>query len=119
MKLFTKLVLLFLLLNFKAYTQSKDSYNLIVGATLNYRELNTIKEKLFLKDFNYLTPANAAKQSRVHPKPTVWNWQQIDDFITFSKKHNLQVRLHGPISPQASKWVKEVLSHLLKLSIKF
>ena len=84
MKLFTNLFLLLLLLNFKAYTQSKDSYNLIVGATLNYRELNTIKEKLFLKDFNYLTPANAAKQSRVHPKPTVWNWQQIDDFITFS-----------------------------------
>lgn len=47
MKLFTNLFLLLLLLNFKAYTQSKDSYNLIVGATLNYRELNTIKEKLF------------------------------------------------------------------------
>ena len=107
MKLYTNLFLLLVLLNFKAYTQSKDSYNLIVGATLNYRELNTIKEKLFLKDFNYLTPANAAKQSRVHPKPTVWNWQQIDDFITFSKNHNLQVRLHGPISPQASKWAKE------------
>ena len=107
MKLFTNLFLLFLLINFKAYTQSKDSSNLIVGATLNYRELNTIKEKLFLKDFNYLTPANAAKQSRVHPNPTVWNWQQIDDFITFSKKNNLQVRLHGPISPQTSKWAKE------------
>ena len=107
MKLFTKLFLLFLLLNFKTYAQSKNTSNLIVGATLNHKELNTIKEKLFLKDFNYLTPANAAKQSRVHPKPTVWNWQQIDDFITFSKKHNLQVRLHGPISPQASKWAKE------------
>jgi len=107
MKLFTKLFLLFLLLNFKAYAQSKNTSNLIVGATLNHKELNTIKEKLFLKDFNYLTPANAAKQSRVHPKPTVWNWQQIDDFITFSRKHSLQVRLHGPISPQASKWAKQ------------
>ena len=54
-----------------------------------------------------LTPANAAKQSRVHPNPTVWKWQQIDDFINFSKKHNIQVRLHGPISPQASKWAKQ------------
>jgi GH35 family endo-1,4-beta-xylanase len=91
------------MLNFKAYTQSKDSSNLIVGATLNYKELNTLKEELFLKDFNYLRPANAGKQSRVHPKPTVWNCHQIDDFITFSKRHNLQVHLHGTIPYQASK----------------
>jgi arylsulfatase A-like enzyme/GH35 family endo-1,4-beta-xylanase len=88
-------------------SKRKKSSNVLVGATLNYSELNTIKEKLFLKDFNYLTPANAAKQSRVHPNPTVWKWQQIDDFINFSKKHNIQVRLHGPISPQASKWAKQ------------
>ena len=88
-------------------SKRKKSSNVLVGATLNYRELNTIKGKLFLKDFNYLTPANAAKQSRVHPNPTVWKWQQIDDFINFSKKHNIQVRLHGPISPQASKWAKQ------------
>jgi len=87
--------------------KNEKSSNLLIGATLNYKELNTIKEKLFLKDFNYLTPANAAKQSRVHPNPKVWNWQQIDDFVKFSKKHDIQVRLHGPISPQASKWAKQ------------
>ena len=80
---------------------------MVVGATLNHNELNTIKEQLFLKDFNYLTPANAAKQTKIHPTPKVWNWQQIDDFISLAQKHDLQVRLHGPISPQASKWVKE------------
>ena len=84
-----------------------NSTNLLIGATLNYHELNTIKEELFLKDFKYITPANAAKQSKVHPEPGVWNWKQIDDFMDFSKKHNLQVRIHGPISPQASKWAKE------------
>lgn len=83
------------------------STNLLIGATLNYHELNTIKEELFRKDFKYLTPANAAKQSKVHPEPDVWHWRQIDDFMDFSKKHNLQVRIHGPISPQASKWAKE------------
>ena len=87
--------------------KNEKSSNLLIGATLNYKELNTIKEKLFLKDFNYLTPANAAKQSRVHPNPSVWNWEQIDDFVKFSKKHDLEVRLHGPISPQASKWAKQ------------
>ena len=80
--------------------------NLTVGATLNYEELNTIKEELFLKDFKYLTPANAAKQTRVHPEPGVWNWDRIDEFVSFAKKNDVVVRLHGPISPQASKWAK-------------
>ena len=79
---------------------------LLVGATLNYDEIFSKKGELYLKDFKYLTPANAAKQSRIHPKPNEWNWSEIEDFITFAKKNNLVVRLHGPISPQASKWVK-------------
>ena len=91
----------------KTKSAKMSSNTIIVGATLNHNELNTIKEKLFLKDFNYLTPGNAAKQTKIHPKPKVWNWQQIDDFINLAQKHDLQVRLHGPISPQASKWAKE------------
>lgn len=87
--------------------EESDKKGLTVGATLNYRELNTIKEKLYLKDFKYLTPANAAKQQVIHPTPKGWNWRSVDDFVEFSKKNNLEVRLHGPISPQASKWAKE------------
>ena len=90
------------------FAQSKEiTGTVVVGATLNHNELNTIKEELFLKDFKYLTPANSAKQTKIHPTPKVWNWQQIDDFISLAQKHDLQVRLHGPISPQASKWAKE------------
>ncbi|PWH83279.1 hypothetical protein DIS18_01630 [Algibacter marinivivus] len=87
-------------------TEKKFKNKLLIGATLNYHELNTKKEKLFLKDFKYLTPANAAKQSAIHPKPNVWHWNKINDFIDFADKNKLVVRLHGPISPQASKWVK-------------
>ena len=79
---------------------------LLVGATLNYEELNTIKEELFLKDFKYLTPANAAKQSAIHPEPGKWNWKKINEFIDFANKNNLIVRMHSPVSPQASKWAK-------------
>jgi arylsulfatase A-like enzyme len=43
-------------INFDKY----KTKGVLVGATLNYRELNTKKEELFLKDFKYLTPANAA-----------------------------------------------------------
>ena len=51
-------------------------------------------------------PENAVKQSTVRPDPNTWNWERIDEIINMAKKNNLLVRLHGPISPQASKWVK-------------
>lgn len=107
------IVLLFLSISCTAQHEAKTQKlaikpaKLVVGATLNYEELNTQKEVLYLKYFKYLTPANAAKQTRVHPEPNVWNWQQIDEFIQFANKNQLVVRLHGPISPQASKWAKE------------
>jgi len=85
----------------------KVSPKLLIGATLNYHELGSKKEELFLKDFRFLTPANSAKQSVVHPNPKVWQWDRINDFIEFSNKNNLTVRIHGPVSPQASKWAKE------------
>ena len=90
--------------------KGKIVYNkkhVLVGATLNHYELNTKKETLYLKNFKYLTPANAAKQSRIHPQPNKWNWALIDDFINFANTNKLAVRLHGPISPQASKWAKQ------------
>ncbi|GAA4280776.1 endo-1,4-beta-xylanase [Gaetbulibacter aestuarii] len=90
----------------KAIDKIKSIPPLRVGATLNYEELGTKKEKLFLKDFKYLTPANAAKQTRVHPKPGEWDWTELNDFIDFANDHHLVVRLHSPVSPQASKWAK-------------
>jgi GH35 family endo-1,4-beta-xylanase len=78
-----------------------------IGATLNHHELGGKKEELFLKDFKFLTPANAAKQQRIHPRPDVWQWDRIEEFLQFSKTNNLTVRIHGPVSPQASKWAKE------------
>ncbi|MFH4967710.1 endo-1,4-beta-xylanase [Gaetbulibacter sp. M240] len=90
----------------KTTNKNKPIPSLLVGATLNYEELGTKKEKLFLKDFKYLTPANAAKQTRVHPKPGEWDWSELNEFIDFANDHNLIVRLHSPVSPQASKWAK-------------
>ena len=46
---------------FFSFSISSQEDNFIVGATLNFNELNTQKSDLFLKDFTYLTPANAAK----------------------------------------------------------
>ena len=81
--------------------------NFTIGATLNHNELNTQKSNLFLKDFTYLTPANAAKQTIVHPKPNTWNWTKINEMLDFANLHNLDLRIHGPIGPQSSKWIKD------------
>ena len=85
----------------------EERNKLKIGATLNFHELGSRKEDLFLNDFNFLTPANAAKQARLHPRPGIWQWERIEKFLKFANKNDLIVRIHGPISPQASKWAKE------------
>ncbi len=83
-----------------------DLNQVYVGATLNHRQLNTRVSKIFLDEFTYSTPENCAKQARIHPKPGVWDWKLIDDYLDFADKHKITLRIHGPISPQASHWAK-------------
>lgn len=58
-------------------------------------------------EFSYITPENDFKQSMVHPRPGVWNWKRADAWVTSAAKHGQVIRIHGPISPQVSKWTKE------------
>jgi len=78
-----------------------------IGATIDWKSIGTPKGTLLAEQFSYTTPENAVKQPAVHPKPGVWNWDKIDKIIKFSEKNNIVVRLHGPVSPQSSKWAKE------------
>ena len=109
----------FLILSNLIFTQSKnsiknilidkeyDSKSFFVGATIGHGELSKPSvTNLFLSEFTYLTPANSFKQTAIHPRPGVWNWKKYDDFIDFAEKNNLTLRIHGPVSPQASKWAK-------------
>ena len=86
---------------------AKVEKTVYIGAALGRRDYNTKTEKLFLQDFSYATSRNFAKQSYVHPKPDVWKWSEIEKFIKFAEKNDITLRLHSPISPQASKWAKE------------
>ncbi len=105
-----------------------DPTRVYVGATLNHRQLGTFVEDLFLEQFTYTTPENCAKQSRVHPEPGVWDWTQIDAYLKFAKKNDIVVRVHGPVSPQASKWatadhrtpeeLEKIYTEFLKASCK-
>jgi arylsulfatase A-like enzyme/GH35 family endo-1,4-beta-xylanase len=83
-----------------------DPDQVYIGATLNHRQLNTKVSDLFLQEFTYSTPENCAKQARIHPKPGVWDWNLINDYLDFADKNNITLRIHGPISPQASHWAK-------------
>jgi len=84
---------------------NKDSFKF--GATLNFFQLNSDTEKLFLKEFTYTTAENSFKQTIVHPEPDIWNWDRVDAFINFANTNNVEMRVHGPIGPQSSTWAKE------------
>ena len=84
----------------------KKYNNFYFGATISASQLNTDIEKILVNNFNMTVPENAVKQSTVRPDPNTWNWTKTDDIIKMAKKNDLLVRLHGPISPQASRWAK-------------
>ena len=77
-----------------------------IGATIDHKSINTPKSTLLAEQFSYTTPENAVKQGSVHPKPDKWDWSRIDKIVRFAAKNDIVVRLHGPVSPQASKWAK-------------
>jgi arylsulfatase A-like enzyme/GH35 family endo-1,4-beta-xylanase len=79
---------------------------LYIGATIGYAQLGTPVEDILTREFNYTVAENAGKQARVHPHPKKWDWSQINAIVKMAEKNNLMVRLHGPISPQASHWAK-------------
>lgn len=80
--------------------------NLYIGATIGHRQVGTSVEKILTSQFNYTVAENAGKQAQVHPEPGKWNWERINAIVQMAEKNKLAVRLHGPISPQASKWAK-------------
>ena len=96
-----------LILFFSFAISFAQNENFLVGSTLIHRELKSNYANLFLKDFKYLTAMNAAKQSNINPTKGSWKWNQIDNFAKFSKNNNLLFRLHSPIGPQCSKWIKD------------
>lgn len=56
------------------------------------------------REFNYITPENDFKHSRIHPRPGVWEWSHTDKWVKHAEKNDQLIRMHGPIGPQASKW---------------
>lgn len=80
--------------------------NVYIGATSMYSKIGTKETKLLAREFSYTTPANDFKQSYVHPNNDTWRWDKADAWIQFARKHQQVIRIHGPISPQCSRWAK-------------
>ena len=90
----------------KIMSDEYNTDNFKFGATLNFYQLNSTVDELFLKEFDYLVAENSFKQTIVHPEPNKWNWERVDAFLDFANTNNLQMRVHGPIGPQSSTWAK-------------
>ena len=100
----------------KIVSDNYDVDKFKLGATLNFYQLNSNVQQLFLKEFNYTTSENSFKQTIVHPDPDTWNWERVDAFINFANAHNIEMRVHGPVGPQSSVWAKDDARTIEELS---
>ena len=100
----------------KIVSDNYDVDKFKLGATLNFYQLNSNVQQLFLKEFNYTTAENSFKQTIVHPDPDTWNWERVDAFINFANAHNIEMRVHGPVGPQSSVWAKDDARTIEELS---
>lgn len=87
--------------------QQKYPDNLYLGATIGGAEWATPTESILNQQFSYITPDHHFKQPYIHPEPGKWRWKNADAWIEKAKKNKQVMRLHAPISPQASKWARE------------
>lgn len=79
--------------------------NVYIGGTTGWKKPSRTSG-LLNREFCYITPENDFKHQMVHPKPGVWDWEAADAWIKNAAEHGQLIRIHGPISPQCSKWAK-------------
>ena len=78
----------------------------IIGGTTGSWAFGTATGFIMDREFSYVTPENDFKQSVIHPDPNTWNWRRADAWVRHVAENNQVLRIHGPISPQCSNWVK-------------
>ncbi|QZT37897.1 endo-1,4-beta-xylanase [Halosquirtibacter xylanolyticus] len=86
--------------------QKSNFLDLIIGSAYHERFMTDSNRKELYANFDYITPGNDFKQSYMHSKPGVYRFDKSDFWINECKKYNKVIRLHAPISPQCSKWVR-------------
>lgn len=80
--------------------------NVLIGATTGSWSFGTNQAVVMDREFSYVTPENDFKQSVVHPTPSEWNWSRADAWVRHIRDNRQVLRIHGPISPQCSRWAR-------------
>ncbi len=83
------------------------SGGLVVGSACHENLLGTNSSTILDREFAYVTPANDFKQSYIHPEPGIWKWEKSNTWVNHCRDNGQLIRMHAPISPQCSKWVKD------------
>jgi GH35 family endo-1,4-beta-xylanase len=81
--------------------------NVFIGIASHYSLFGTRTMKIVDSLFSYVTPSNDFKQTSIHPLPGKWDWSKSDAWVEHCKMEKQLIRMHAPISPQCSPWVKE------------
>ncbi len=78
-----------------------------IGGTTGINKLTRGSGTVLAREFSYVTPENDFKQSTIHPAPGEWDWSKPDAWLKIAKTDDQVIRVHGPISPQCSRWAKD------------
>jgi len=81
--------------------------NFFVGCSHPLRKNDNKSLEILNHEFGYITPGIAFKQSTFHPGPDDWDFGASNYWIESATTNGQALRMHGPISPQCSKWAKE------------
>ena len=76
----------------------------LIGGTTGSWAFGTPTGRIMDREFSYVTPENDFKQLVIHPDPHTWNWQRADAWVEHIKANGQVLRMHGPVSPQCSRW---------------
>lgn len=78
-----------------------------IGGSISAPLLGSPAETILNREFQSITPANAFKQTSIHPEPGVWNWRKADAWVDRCEQRGEIMRLHACVSPQCSAWAEE------------
>lgn len=92
------------------YREIVDRYykgKFYLGVANHAKLIGELSTEIADREFSYITPANDFKQSYIHPTFGTWKWEKPDQYLEYAKKQGQVLRMHGPVSPQCSKWARE------------
>ena len=81
-------------------TDKYPAGNVYIGGTTDWSKRLGGSGLIMDREFSYVTPENDFKQSRIHPRPDVWNWKEADAWVEHCQKQQQVLRFHGSIAPQ-------------------